>query len=89
MKKLKDNRMFFKNDDEFINFCLKSDPTIYHNDEYNFRYFDYDFTDEYNNAINNGINFIINDPNSLVFKRKAVNKGLITKPIQNLFACNC
>lgn len=76
------NIMYFDTDDEFTDFCLNSNPTIIATDTGTF--YDYDFTPMYNDAIANGVQFMINDDKSKVKKRGCVCRGLITKRVENL-----
>lgn len=76
--------LYFDNDKEFIDFCMNGSPTVYHDDTINADYYDYDFTDLYNNAITNNKYFVITDPLSLVTKNKLAFRGLISKPVQNV-----
>lgn len=81
-----DNVMIFSSDDEFINFCLCSDPIMSTKEINGKEYvmYDYGFTNNYNYALANNIMFRIDDENSKVMKRGAVNRGIITKKISNL-----
>jgi len=68
-----EDEIHFKTDDEFIDFCVapyavvKESPqgTLYYEGEYSQAYLD---------AIKEGKHFVIEDENSLVFKRKCVTK---------------
>lgn len=81
-------KMFFSSDDEFYNFCVV--PVLVTRESTNpntgetIRYFDFDFTYEYLNALKNGVQFIIKDEDSQIFKHGAVSYRTITKPVQNL-----
>lgn len=72
----------FKDDEEFTNYCLKPDPIIRTNDVCT--YYDYEYSDNYLNDVENGVLFKIEDSNSKVKKRGVVCRKLITKPVQNL-----
>ena len=83
------NIIYFDNDDEFYIYAVKPELIPIktdHIDKYGnpVYYTDWNFTDVYNNAINNGSTFIIKDENSQIFKHGAVSYRTITKPIQNL-----
>lgn len=79
--------MFFDNDDQFIDYCLSSSPTIF-NDDDGIPYYDYEFNKHYVDWVNSGKGFVIRDPKSLVFKRGCVYRGMITKPIRNVYTIN-
>lgn len=81
---MEDNVLVFENDDEFTQFCLEDNPTAYHDDMTGLDGFDYKFTDWYNDAVKEGKLFRILDPASKVKKHRCVNKGIITKPVENL-----
>ena len=42
----KNKLIFFDNDDQFIDYCLKRTPSFYTSDKGN-SYYDYDYTDDY------------------------------------------
>ena len=48
-------------------------------------YHDYPFSENYISSLEEDKCFIIKDPNSLIVKRGCVCKGLITKPVENLY----
>lgn len=89
MLKLKSesNRLYFDNDDDFYAFCVV--PTIVLKDYTDIngnicQYADFDFSPQYNNAVNQGKTFIIKDEDSSIYKRGAVSFKTITKPVSNL-----
>lgn len=84
MEKITDDKkiLYFKNDDEFIIYALKTTPIVYCNN--NIHFYDFDFTDEYSNAIKNNIFFKIENEFSSINKRKELNYRLIVKKIDNL-----
>lgn len=84
MEITKDNILLFANDDEFTNFCLCPDLTFKRSDVSGVLYHDYDYTEQYNNALAENKFFVIMDKNSLVYKRGCVCKGIINKPIENV-----
>lgn len=81
---VKNNIMSFNTDDEFTDFCLCKDAISGIDDKTGIMYYDYPFTDEYLQAVNNGLKFNILDYDSKVMKRGCVNRGIITKRIKNL-----
>ena len=46
---------------------------------------DFDFTNEYKDALTRNVKFVICDDNSQIFKRGCVSYRTITKPIDNLY----
>ncbi len=78
---------YFDNDEEFFKFCVV--PVMVTNKETNddgtscFES-DWDFTQEYKDAVKDGIRFIIKDENSQIYKHQAVTFNVITKPVDNL-----
>jgi len=84
----KEKIMYFKNDDEFYEFCVM--PKIIFRTEINpttnkeYYVADWDFTQAYKNAIADGMYFMIKDENSSIFKHGAVTYRVATKPIKNL-----
>ena len=47
-------------------------------------YTDFNFTEPYTNAVNDGMIFIIKDEDSQIYKHGCVNFGCMSKPIKNL-----
>ena len=78
------NVMVFDTDDEFTNFCLNSEPTLYNDSTTGIGYYDYEFTPSYIDAINSGKQFMIVETNSKIMKRGCVSRGIITKKVSNL-----
>lgn len=82
-----EDEIHFKNDDEFAVFCVapyavvKESPqgTMYYEGEYSQAYID---------AIKEGKYFVIEDENSLVFKRKCVTKR-VPVLVENLPVSRC
>ena len=83
----KNKIIFFDNDDQFIDYCFKKTPSFYTSDKGN-SYYDYDYTDDYKHWISLGNGFVIKDPKSLVCKRGCVNRGVVTKAVDNLYMIN-
>lgn len=89
MKNLKDYQkciINFRDDDEFLNFCLEKVPTRLYDEETGYDYYDYDYTDLYKDALNNDHQFKILDKDSKINKRGAVTRGLISKEVKNLIS---
>lgn len=86
-KKIKSNTMYFNTDDEFYQFCVVPQliPVEYidNNGETDY-YFTFNLSNAYNKAISDGINFVIKDENSNIYKNGCVSYRTITKPISNL-----
>jgi len=76
--------IYFKDDDEFYNFCVIPNLVVRKMEDPDVYYSDFDFSDAYKNAINSDRNFVIMDENSKIFKHGAVSVGPITKKVQNL-----
>ena len=74
---------YFDNDDDFYNYCV--DPRIVPmKSKEGFYYTTFNFTPQYRSDVNDGVKFVIKDPNSKIFKRQAVCVGLMNKRVQNL-----
>lgn len=89
LRDLKQNVIYFDNDDEFYNYVvvpklipIKTD-TIDKNGNPVY-YCDWNFSNLYNTDLQNNTQFIIKDENSQIFKHGGVSYRTITKPIQNL-----
>ena len=83
----KDNIIYFDNDNEFYEYCVVPElvPVQYIDSEGNEKYYsDFKLSSQYNNAINNGIRFIIKDEDSQIYKHGCVSYRTISKDIQNL-----
>ena len=81
------NIMYFNSDDDFYEFCVKPGliPIEYTDKSGNKKvYSDFEFTEEYKKALNEGKRFVIKDENSLIYKRGAVSYRTITKVVENL-----
>lgn len=79
--------IYFNNDDEFYKFCVN--PQIkavkYINPKGEEDYFtDFDFTQNYKDAIEQGKKFIIKDEDSRIFKNGMVSYRTISKKVDNL-----
>lgn len=80
--------MFFDCDNDFYEFSINPNP-IFNTKDYEeglskYLTFTYDFSEAYYDAINNGITFVIKDPNSAITKHNCISHRTITKPVQNL-----
>lgn len=80
-------KMYFDNDDSFYKFCVI--PAIVPRertctDGRIIKYMDFNMSPEYTAAVDNGVVFVIKDPNSQIYKNQAVSYRTITKPIANL-----
>lgn len=82
------NVIYFNSDDEFYKFCVV--PVIIpkefinpNNGETMYK-MDFDFSNDYLDAINSGKRFIIKDENSQIYKRGCVSYRTVTKRINNL-----
>lgn len=83
------DKMFFANDEEFYKFCVvpkliicQEPNSVTGEIEY---YTDFDFTNEYKDALTRNRKFVICDDNSQIFKHGCVSYRTITKPIDNLY----
>ncbi len=80
--------MFFNSDKDFYEFCVK--PIVVVRDYINplgeqGQYLDFDFSDAYNDAIQNNIAFVIKDKNSQILKHHGVvSYRTLSKQSQNL-----
>jgi len=82
-----DNTMYFNSDEEFYQFCVYPQlvPVEYIDSTGKTSYYtDFNFTNAYNDAVRKGMNFVIKDENSQIYKHGAVSYRTITKPIKNL-----
>ena len=79
--------MYFDSDDDFYKFCvvpeIKAKPFTLDNGE-TFYTMDFDLSNDYNMAIQNGNIFVIKDENSQICKHGAVSYRTITKPVKNV-----
>jgi len=81
-----DKTIYFNNDDEFFDYCVIPSlvPIEYNINGTQGYYYTFNFTPQYNKAINDGITFIIKDDNSQIYKHGKVSYKTITKDVQNL-----
>lgn len=77
------NFLVFDNDDDFVNYCVCPNLVVLVTKN-GTPYTDFNFTDDYLNAISNGTQIVIKDPASKIQKRNAVSFRSITKPVKNL-----
>lgn len=80
--KIEGNKYIFDNDTELTDFCICQYPVACQSEKTGCRYFDYDMTPEYFEAVNAGIIFVVLDPNSRAVKNGHINRGLITKKVE-------
>lgn len=78
------NKMYFDSDDHFYNFAVTPILKVKYDNAGVPVTYDWDFTKMYNDAVKKGVKFVIKDPKSQIFKRKAVTYNIITKPVDNL-----
>lgn len=84
MKVIEDELLIqFDDDQEFTDWALKPIYEVI-TSESGTACYDIPYTSMYLNAVEKGYDFEILQPNSVVTKRKAVSRGIITKPVQNL-----
>lgn len=76
--KIEGNKYIFENDDELTDFCMNQNPSFYKT-ESGLSYYDYEMTPEYEQAVKDGVEFVVMDPNSRAVKNGHINRGLITK----------
>ena len=68
------NIRYFDNDDDFYNYCV--DPRIVPmKSKEGFYYTTFNFTPQYLSDVNDGVKFVIKDPNSKIFKINSLEKG--------------
>jgi len=83
----KDNIIYFDSDNEFYDYCVVPElvPVQYIDSEGNERYYNsFNFSSEYNKAIDNGMRFVIKDEDSKIYQHGCVSYRTISKDIQNL-----
>ena len=82
-----DKILYFNTDDDFYTFCVvpvaKQRDVLLSNGQIS-SFMDFDLSNDYWNAVNDGKYFVIKDPKSQIFKHKAVSYRTMTKPIKNL-----
>ena len=79
--------LYFDNDEAFIEFAIV--PMLIMRERTNqagetHYCYDYDFSYEYKKAIKDGVDIVIKDPDSLIFKHGSVCYRGIAKPVSNL-----
>ena len=78
---------FFESDDDFYQFCVIPELKVkeYVDNNGNIQHYtDFEFSDEYLEAVEAGVSFVIKDEDSKIYKRKAVSYRTITKKVKNL-----
>ena len=83
----KDNIIYFDSDNEFYEYSVVPElvPVQYIDSEGNEKYYtDFNFTPQYNAAINNNMRFVIKDEDSQIYKHGCVSYRTISKDISNL-----
>ena len=84
---IKDNIIYFDSDNEFYEYSVVPElvPVQYIDSEGNEKYYsDFNFTPQYNAAINNNMRFVIKDEDSQIYKHGCVSYRTISKEISNL-----
>ena len=84
---IKDNIIYFDSDNEFYEYSVVPElvPVQYIDSEGNEKYyFDFNFTSQYNNDVNNGMRFVIKDEDSQIYKHGCISYRTISKDIPNL-----
>lgn len=89
MLKIKNpNILNFSSDNDFYRFCVvpvivprEYVDTVTGQPAY---YMDFDFSNQYVDAVKNGVKFCINDEDSQIYKHGCVSYRTITKPVENL-----
>lgn len=76
------NKICFDNDEEFFNFAVK--PQIVVRQGKHGLYTDWEFTDEYEDAVSRGVRFVVSDPNSRIMKNQIVCYKTISKNVENV-----
>lgn len=79
--------LFFNNDDEFYKFCVFPETIITKEilpDGSECYCADFDFSDQYKNALAQGKKFMILDENSQIFKHGEITYRVNTKPVEGL-----
>lgn len=80
------NKYFFNNDDEFYIWAVVPELKILKGKVC--LYTDFDFTDECQKAIDDGIEFVICDKNSIIGKDGYISYRTITKHLDNISIAN-
>lgn len=80
--------IYFDDDQEFYDYAVIPNLKVVNyvgNDGSERYHTDFDLSSQYFNALNNGMTFVIKDPNSQIYKHGCVSYRTISKPIENLF----
>lgn len=75
--------MIFDNDEDFESFALKPDDVIKKSTISGMPYYDAEFTDAFNSALEDNFIFCIADEQSKIRKRKVLQKGMIMLDVSN------
>lgn len=75
--------LLFETDDDFTSFCLKPDYVILSSEDGGVCS-DIEFTDEYLKAVETGVKFCIKAETSTIRNRGVVQKGVLSKPVENV-----
>lgn len=78
-----DNTIYFDNDNDFFDYAVNPALIANQSDSGNV-FYDFNFTDEYLNAVNNGMSFMIKDRLSKIYKHNCVSYKTLSKPVSNL-----
>lgn len=89
MLKIKNpNTLYFTSDNDFYRFCVvpvivtrEYVDTVTGKPAY---YMDFDFSNQYRDAVEKGMKFCIKDEDSQIYKHGCVSYRTITKPVDNL-----
>ena len=80
--------IIFDNDEAFEQFALKPDYVLRTSAKSDMTYYDIEFSDEYLDAIKGDTHFYFSDRNSKVRKRGVVQRGVLSKRVENIInAC--
>lgn len=83
MKTIEDKKIYvFDDDDELTTFCIDPNPVIKTHKKLGIKYFDYEMTPCYMDAIKNGYTFAVRDPKSRAVKNGHLSIGSITNKIE-------
>ena len=77
--------MIFDNDEDFESFALKPDYVIKESEISGMPYYDAEFTDVFNSALEDKFIFCIADEKSKIRKRETIQKGAIMLDVSNIF----
>ena len=83
---IKGKIIYFDNDQEFYDYCVNPAliPVKFNLNGIDGCYYTFNFTPQYDKAIEDNMTFIIKDDESKICKRGAVSVNTITKEIQNI-----